>query len=189
MKKKIILDLCGGTGSWSLPYREAGYDVRIITYPLEDVRFFEKYPKLEIYGVLAAPPCTVFSLAGNRWKRTREEMIEGISVVDACIRIVHVYKPKWWALENPVGKLVRFLGKPKMYFQPYHYGDKYSKRTALWGEFNIPEKNIVNPIPPKAKGKPDWHHNCIGKPKGMDRMTWRSMTPKGFAKVFYEANK
>lgn len=23
---KIILDLCGGTGSWSRPYREAGYD-------------------------------------------------------------------------------------------------------------------------------------------------------------------
>lgn len=26
----IILDLCGGTGSWSKPYAEAGYDVRII---------------------------------------------------------------------------------------------------------------------------------------------------------------
>lgn len=24
---KIILDLCGGTGSWSKPYRDAGYDV------------------------------------------------------------------------------------------------------------------------------------------------------------------
>ena len=27
---KIILDLCGGTGSWSKPYRDNGYDVRII---------------------------------------------------------------------------------------------------------------------------------------------------------------
>lgn len=26
---KIILDLCGGTGSWSKPYRDAGYDVRV----------------------------------------------------------------------------------------------------------------------------------------------------------------
>jgi hypothetical protein len=33
MKKKIILDLCGGTGSWGKPYREAGYDVRLITLP------------------------------------------------------------------------------------------------------------------------------------------------------------
>ena len=30
---KIILDLCGGTGSWSKPYRAAGYDVRVITLP------------------------------------------------------------------------------------------------------------------------------------------------------------
>ena len=28
---KIILDLCGGTGAWSEPYKEAGYDVKVIT--------------------------------------------------------------------------------------------------------------------------------------------------------------
>lgn len=33
MIAKIILDLCGGTGSWSKPYRDAGYDVRVITLP------------------------------------------------------------------------------------------------------------------------------------------------------------
>lgn len=27
---KIILDLCGGTGSWSRPWALNGYDVRII---------------------------------------------------------------------------------------------------------------------------------------------------------------
>lgn len=32
-ENKIILDLCGGTGSWSRPYKEAGYDVRLITLP------------------------------------------------------------------------------------------------------------------------------------------------------------
>ena len=35
--QKIILDLCGGTGSWSKPYRDAGYDVRVITLPENDV--------------------------------------------------------------------------------------------------------------------------------------------------------
>ena len=33
----IILDLCGGSGSWSKPYVEAGYDVRLITLPDYDV--------------------------------------------------------------------------------------------------------------------------------------------------------
>ena len=36
--KKIVLDLCGGTGSWSKPYKEAGYDIRLITLPKQDVR-------------------------------------------------------------------------------------------------------------------------------------------------------
>lgn len=39
--KKIILDLCGGTGSWSKPYKEAGYDVRLITLPEYDVLSYE----------------------------------------------------------------------------------------------------------------------------------------------------
>jgi len=30
---KIILDLCGGTGAWSEPYRAKGYDVQLITLP------------------------------------------------------------------------------------------------------------------------------------------------------------
>ena len=30
MKNKIILDLCGGTGAWSAPYKNHGYDVRLI---------------------------------------------------------------------------------------------------------------------------------------------------------------
>ena len=34
---KIILDLCGGTGSWSKPYKDAGYDVRVITLPEYDI--------------------------------------------------------------------------------------------------------------------------------------------------------
>jgi hypothetical protein len=38
--RRIILDLCGGTGSWSKPYQEAGYDVRIITLPDYDVRTY-----------------------------------------------------------------------------------------------------------------------------------------------------
>lgn len=192
-QSKIILDLCGGTGSWSNPYKDNGYDVRVITLP-QDVRLFKFCEK--VYGILAAPPCTMFSLAGNRWRYEEKQkgiydkkMIDAISIVDACFRFISVCRPIFWALENPVGTLSSWLGKPKMYFQPYDYGDRYSKKTALWGNFNIPTKNPVEPIPPKVKGKPDWHHNCVGKPPDMDRMTWRSITPKGFAQAFYEANK
>lgn len=52
-KDKIILDLCGGSGSWSKPYKEAGYDVRLITLPEYDVLTYE--PPENVYGILAAP--------------------------------------------------------------------------------------------------------------------------------------
>ena len=29
---KLILDLCGGTGSWSKPYKENGYNVQIVDF-------------------------------------------------------------------------------------------------------------------------------------------------------------
>lgn len=42
---KIILDLCGGTGSWSKYYKEAGYDVRVITLPDYNVRLSKNCQK------------------------------------------------------------------------------------------------------------------------------------------------
>jgi len=35
---KTILDLCGGTGAWSKPYKDAGYHVINVTLPEYDVR-------------------------------------------------------------------------------------------------------------------------------------------------------
>lgn len=198
---KIILDLCGGTGAWSKPYADAGYDVYVID-PSDtkqnyvcDIRLLEKW-KRPIHGILAAPPCTMFASSGARWQRTDEQMIEALSVVDACLRLVMVHKPVFWALENPVGKLVRYLGKPKMYFQPYEYGDPYTKKTCLWGNFNVPVKNVVECEKETRANSPG--HNSPRKrypskmhllPPSGDRATLRSITPPGFAKAFFEANR
>jgi len=181
--EKIILDLCGGTGAWSNPYKDAGYDVRLVTLPDNDVRLFK--PPNNVYGILAAPPCTVFSLAGNWVKRTDAEMIEALSIVDACIRIIYKSKPKFWALENPVGKLKRYLGEPVLRFHPCDYGDAYFKRTCLWGNFKVPKKNPIEcPKIPYSK-------TPIGRLGGKSERTkmLRSITPQGFAKAFYEVNK
>ena len=138
---KIILDLCGGTGAWSKPYREAGYEVINITLP-KDVRLQGVF-SYDIYGILCAPPCTHFAGSGARWWKEKgiEPLLDGLSIVDACLRIIITAKPKFWVLENPVGRLNKFLGKPVMYFNPCDYGDPYTKKTALWGKFNIPKKN------------------------------------------------
>lgn len=174
---RIILDLCGGTGSWSKPYVLAGYDVRLVTLPAGDVLTYE--PPDGVHGILAAPPCTVFAASGSRWHRSDEAMWDALLVVDACLRIIEQCKPVWWALENPVGKLVHYLGKPVMYFQPYEYGDPYTKKTCLWGMFNQPVKRLVEPVEGSKL------HRLSPSP---DRAMLRSITPSGFAQAFYEAN-
>jgi hypothetical protein len=54
LNKRIILDLCGGTGAWSNPYLQASYDVRVITLPDQDVLTY--LPPEKVWGILAAPP-------------------------------------------------------------------------------------------------------------------------------------
>lgn len=195
-RDKIILDLCGGTGAWSKPYKDAGYDVRVVTIPEYDVRLFPsttsdepRYPRHfidiksiigDVQGVLAAPPCTVFAGSGATWVRSDDDILMGLSVVDACLRIVYATKPAWWVMENPVGKLRKWIGAPVMTFHPCDYGDPYRKRTLLWGDFNTDlKKTPVIPVIPSP---------IHMLPPSEDRAMLRSITPPGFAIAFFEAN-
>ena len=93
---RIILDLCGGTGSWSKPYKDAGYDVRLVTLPENDVRTYQ--PPLDVYGILAAPPCDEFSIAKNH--SIKRNLEAGMEIVNACLRIIEESKPEFHALEK-----------------------------------------------------------------------------------------
>ncbi len=180
--KAIILDLCGGTGAWSKPYKDNGYDVRLVTLP-DDVRDY--IPPKNVYGVLAAPPCTHFSGSGAMWWEEKDKdgrTLEDLSIITACLMIVARTKPKFWALENPIGRLRRWLGKPEMYFNPCDYGDPYTKKTCLWGDFNRPIKSPVKPILGSYL-----HKRYGGKSERTKIM--RSITPSGFANAFFEANR
>ena len=182
---KIILDLCGGTGSWSKPYKDAGYDVRLVTMPRRDVKFW--IPPDDVYGILAAPPCTDFSVSGAQYWNIKDEdgrTSASLSIVDAICRIILVAKPKFWVIENPVGRLKYWLGDPKMYFNPCDYGDPYTKKTCLWGDFNVPIKTPVEPIRSCKQGS--WLQKLGGKSDKTKEL--RSVTPPGFALAFFKAN-
>lgn len=172
---KVILDLCGGTGSWSKPYLEAGYDVRLVTLPGQDVRTYE--PPANVHGVLAAVPCTDFAVSGARWWAGKGE--PDLSVLTACLAIIAKKNPAWWCLENPVGRLVRYIGKWDQAFHPFDYGDPYTKKTCLWGRFKMPPKSPVLPLEGSKMHR---------LPDNADRAMLRSITPPGFAKAFFEAN-
>jgi len=151
---KLILSLCDYSGRWSDPYRRAGYQVMQIDLKHgKDVRLLKKLDQ-PVYGVLAAPVCTEFSAAGARHWAAKEAsgnkgLLDGLALVDACLRIVAVHKPKFWVMENPVGRLKDWIGNHRHTFNPNEYAgwlgdsweeDAYTKRTCLWGEFKIPAK-------------------------------------------------
>jgi len=183
-EEKIILDLCGGSASWSQEYSRNGYTVILVDAKDNmDVRLF-KLPLNKIYGVLAAPPCTHTAYSGARWWNGKGDaaLIEALSIADACIRLVYFTKPVFWALEQPAGRLRDYYGEPVIKFNPYDYGDNYSKETWLWGEFNIPTPVAL------IDGKIDRHY-IHHMPPSKNRGALRSITPSGFARAFYESNK
>ena len=216
---KVILDLCGGTGAWSKPYKEAGYIVHNITLPDFDIlsacpfsglatnsfeghkcsgcslprmHFSGEYKTLnidtkDIYGILAAPPCTQFSLARQNAKTPRD-FLKGMQVVRKCMDIIWhcraIGNLKFWALENPRGFLRQFLGKPAYHFQPWQFGDDSKKPTDIWGYFNHPKECPIKKPGYLRKGKDSWAAQ-FPTPGQKER----SITPAGFARAFFEANK
>lgn len=199
MKKKgIILDLCGGTGSWSEPYRKLGYDVRLVTLPDFDVRDWRNSWVSElvfdgkVHGILAAPPCTMFSRARTTGKTPRD-FESAMEIVSACLDIIWTARKsgslKWWCLENPMGMLRQFLGDPPHSFRGWEFGDKHIKFTDLWGYYKMPKGRI--------KTQPKWDKKSWASPKkpakfahlALDRSGIRAITPAKFAAAFANINR
>ncbi len=202
----LILSLCDYTGNWSRPYAEAGYEVRCIDLQHgQDVRTMP-FVVEPVHGILAAPPCDHFSRAGARWWPEKGDgaILEGLAVVDACLRMVAIYRPTWWVLENPIGRLKDYLGPPKWRFDPWMFGDPWTKRTWLWGHFTPPmplfsaqARREVKPVFSTPGGQGLCGDGPRRPAKHYDRSTWlgshrkveRSATPAGFAQAFFEANR
>jgi hypothetical protein len=190
---RVILSLCDVTGVWPGPYADAGYEVRTVDILTgQDVRLMPR-PAVPIHGILAAPPCTVFAASGNRWPRTPEDIAAALAVVDACLRLVAVCRPAWWCLENPRGKLSRYLGPPAMRFNPCDFGDPWTKHTCLWGHFTPPRPLFTTPRAVLPSLGSRMHRMAGVRPGDSDvvaasKRTARSATPPGFARAFFEAN-
>ena len=194
---KVILSLCDYSGNWPRYYRpKDGYEVICIDIKDGfDVRWFHFIEDRPVHGILCAPPCTAFARSGATYwpeKDSDGRTLEGLAVVDSCLRAVAVYKPVWWALENPVGRLRRWLGPPAFSFDPCDYAgwndnpnvDAYTKRTLLWGTFKAPVMRPVDPLHLLPTEHP------LMRLGGSSERTkeLRSTTPLGFSKAFRAAN-
>lgn len=189
---KTILILCEESGAFANLYREAGYNVVVVDEKLNggDARLLP-YLKTGVYGLLAFPPCTHLAGSGARWwqEKGTTALVKALSIADSAMRMVALYKPAFWVIENPVGRLSRYYGKPRYTFHPYEFAgytgdteEAYSKRTCLWGQFRIPKKRPMENI----HGSKMW-----SKYGGNSERTkeLRSKTPIGFAKAFFLHNQ
>ena len=88
---KIIYSLFDRTGNWSKPYSDNGYEViKLDLSNSIDIRFIP-IPKVQVYGVLASPPCTAFSKAGaHSWpvKDKNGATREALELIGATARFV-----------------------------------------------------------------------------------------------------
>lgn len=140
-QKKLILHLCADTGSDSYFYQQDDdYEVILVG---KDIGVENFHPDRPVYGIIANPVCLEFSTARKGGKARNPEA--GMFLVNECIRIIDEAKAfgqlKFWVIENPArGVLHHYLGKPVAKYEPWQYGSPWSKQTALWGEFNMPEK-------------------------------------------------
>ena len=204
--KKIILHLCADIGSDSYPYQcDENYEVIKVG---KDIGVENFTYSGDVVGVIANPPCTEFSTARADGKAREGEI--GYTIVDHCLRIIKEVSPQWWVLENPArGTLKNYLGEPKYKYEPWHYGSPWTKQTALWGNFNIPQKQYINwervtkndklyvrpgrPKPSLAFLHKSAIHNIPEFepfiPFVESDMSFRSLCSQGFAKEFKRANK
>ena len=135
---KTILQLCADTGSDTKPWKDAGYNVILVG---KDIGVENYHPPKDVYGIIANPVCTEFSTARSTGMARNPE--EGMKLVNECLRIIDETDDslRFWVIENPAkGALKDYLGTPQYKYQPWWYGSPWTKETALWGKFKIPER-------------------------------------------------
>ena len=228
---KTILSLFDHTCTWPIPYLNDGEEV--IPFDLDsdnpvdvndmDVAWFEETGIEWCDGILAAPPCTDFTVSGAQYWKAKDasgQTEKSLELGLQALRCVEYWQPDFWAIENPVGRFGKLtgLGPANLIFDPCDYAgylcDKYdimrlddlrarhwdtytqddinfvwatnayTKKTCIWGEFNLPEKKRIEPIRCCKAGSPLMLLG--GKTDQTKRI--RSNTPAGFSMAFYLAN-
>lgn len=145
--------------------------------------------------IIAHPPCTYLTLAGNKWykpefaERFPNRLIQRQQAVDFFMEFVNADCERI-AIENPVGIMSSVYRKPDQYIEPYQFGDAEKKKTGLWlkGLQKLEYTNIVEPVIIHCKSganEPRWHMETMKLPPE-ERSKARSKTFPGIARAMAE---
>lgn len=220
---KTLITLFDYSGICAEPFEDAGWQCLNIDMGLKDLDnplgrinpihytdimnlntqwFYDKVFEndIEVNGIIAFCPCLRFTRSGAQWWPQADASGETdyyIKLVYQTLAAIDLCKPDFWMLENPIGRIARLVPElqdfKKGYYQPFQYGDPYSKKTALYGEFCMPTPvNVCSPIQSgTSESSLDYYFRTVVKAKDFikRRSYYRSITPQGFSNAFYQANK
>lgn len=132
--------------------------------------------------MIAHPPCTALTVAGNRWYHDKPELIQDAV---AFVRLLADAPIPSIAIENPIGRLSTLWRKPDQIIQPWMFGHEATKSTCLWLT-NLPclqPTNVVGRgerhVTKSGKSLPEWYN----LPPSADRWKIRSKTFEGIAEA------
>jgi len=144
-----VLDLFCGLGGFSQAFRASDrWDVTTVDIEARfdpdrvadvfDLRPSDFEPAFDV--VLASPPCTTLSVAGNHtdhWQDgapNSERARDHVALAFHTVGLIQGLDPRFWVLENPRGRMRRLLGGPTGTVTYCQYGFDWQKPTDLWGE-------------------------------------------------------
>lgn len=120
--------------------------------------------------MIAHPPCTYLTRAGDRWYR---DSLQRAVAVDFVVRLATIPLLPRIAIENPRGALTRLWRRPDQVIQPWMFGHGETKATCLWLK-NLPPLLATN----VSTGRVARIHRL---PPSPDRWKERSRTLRGIA--------
>lgn len=127
--------------------------------------------------IIAFPPCTDLCVSGARWFKDKQKDGRQQRAIDFFLLFTDI-KCEKIAIENPIGIMSTWYGKPSQIIQPWMFGHGETKATCLW------LKGLPNLVPTNIVGG---RENRIHKlPPSKDRSLLRSKTYQGIASAMGE---
>jgi hypothetical protein len=156
---KVCLDLFCGLGGFSAAFADTD-DWQVVTVDIQErfdpdlqadimdlrpAELVELLPgdgreAVDVLVVLASPPCTTLSVAGNHTDHYQagqphsDTARDHVALVYHTLGLIHGLGPDYWLLENPRGRLRRYFGEPEAAVTLCQYGYDWQKPTDLWGD-------------------------------------------------------
>ena len=156
-----VLELFAGSRSFSKVAEEMGMQTFTtdinkfdkIDYVVDILEFDVSKVPFKPDVIWASPPCTYFSVAsiGHHWYKDNTPKTEqaklGVKIVQKTLDIINYFKPDYFFIENPRGKLRKLdvvKNIPRATVCYCQYGDTRLKPTDIWSNFIFEENTLLS---------------------------------------------